>query len=247
MPKGLDFRIISIGALGAHPLWNERTPARTGHATTTLIRSGDAIIIVDPGLPAPALKARLGERAGISPDKVTHVFLTSFHPEARRGITLFEHADWMLSEQERETVGVPIAQSLGRLAETAEVAKQAGEPMHEDQQTMLEVLQRDISVLARTQAAPDSIAEHVDLFPLPGYSPGTCGLLLAGSTHTTLICGDAIPTVEHLEQGKVMPGGADREKALSSFGEAIEIADLLIPGRDNLLINPTHTPRGPMQ
>jgi len=247
MPKGLDFRIISIGALGAHPLWNERTPVRTGHATTTLIRSGDAIIIVDPGLPAPALKARLGERAGISPDKVTHVFLTSFHPEARRGITLFEHADWMLSEQERETVGVPIAQSLGRLAETAEVAKQAGEPMHEDQQTMLEVLQRDIAVLARTQAAPDSIAEHVDLFPLPGYSPGTCGLLLAGSTHTTLICGDAIPTVEHLEQGKVLPGCADREKALSSFGEAIEIADLLIPGRDNLLINPTHTPRGPMQ
>lgn len=246
MPKGLDFRIISIGALGAHPLWNERTPVRTGHTTTTLIRSGDAIIIVDPGLPTPALKARLGERAGITPDKVTHVFLTSFHPEARRGITLFEHADWLLSEQERETVGVPIAQSLGRLAETAEVAKQTGEPMHEDQQTMLEVLQRDITVLARTQAAPDSLANNVDLFPLPGYSPGTCGLLLAGSTHTTLVCGDAVPTSEHLEQGKVLPGCADREQALRSFGEAIEIADLLIPGRDNLLINPTGTPRGPM-
>lgn len=246
MSRVLEFRIISIGALGAHPLWNERTPMRTGHATTTLIRSGDATIIVDPGLPAPALKARLGERAGITPDKVTHVYLTSFHPEARRGITLFEHADWMLSEKERETVGVPIAQSLGRLAETAEVAKQAGEPMHEDQQTMLEVLQRDIAVLARTQAAPDSLADNVDLFPLPGYSPGTCGLLLAGSTHTTLICGDAIPTVEHLEQGKVLPGCVDREQALSSFGEAIEIADLLIPGRDNLLINPTNTPRGPL-
>ena len=247
MPSALDFRVISIGTLAANPLWDERQPVRTGHATTTLVRSGDMTLIVDPGLPAPALKARLQERSGLTPDRVTHVYLTSFHPEARRGITLFEHADWMLSEQERETVGVPIAQSLGRLAETAEVAKQAGEPMHEDQQTMLEVLQRDIAVLARTQAAPDSIAEHVDLFPLPGYSPGTCGLLLAGSTHTTLICGDAIPTVEHLEQGKVLPGCADREKALSSFGEAIEIADLLIPGRDNLLINPTHTPRGPMQ
>ena len=246
MPKGLDFRIISIGALGAHPLWNERTPVRTGHATTTLIRSGDATIIVDPGLPPSALKARLGERAGITPDKVTHVFLTSFHPEARRGITLFEHADWMLSEQERETVGVPIAQSLGRLAETAEVAKQAGEEMHEDQQATLEVLQRDIAVLARTQAAPDSLADDVDLFPLPGYSPGSCGLLLTGPIHTTLICGDAIPTSEHFEQGKVLPACADREQALSSFGEAIEIADLLIPGRDNLMLNPTNTPRGPM-
>ncbi len=246
MPRGLDFRIISIGALGAHPLWNERTPVRTGHTTTTLITSGDATIIVDPGLPAQALKARLGERAGITPDKVTHVFLTSFHPEARRGIGLFEHADWMLSELERETVGVPIAQSLGRLAETAEIAKQAGEPMHEDQQTMLEVLQRDIAVLARTQAAPDSLAEDVDLFPLPGLSPGSCGLLLSGSTHTTLVCGDTIATAEHLEQGKVLPGCADRERALSSFGEVIEIADLIIPGRDNLLINPTGTPRGPM-
>ncbi|HCT43724.1 MAG: hypothetical protein CMJ35_10500 [Phycisphaerae bacterium] len=246
MPGALEYRIISIGTLGAHPLWGERSPVRTGHTTTTLIRSGDATIIVDPGLPAPALKARLGERAGITPDKVTHVFLTSFHPEARRGITLFEHADWMLSEAERETVGVPIAQSLGRLAESQEMAKKTGEEFHEDQQTTLEVLQRDIAILARTQAAPDSLSDDVDLFPLPGYSPGACGLLLKGTIDTTLVCGDTIATVEHLEQGKVLPGCADREKALESFTEALEIADLIIPGRDNLLINPTGNPRGPI-
>lgn len=239
MPKGLEIRVISIGCLAAHPLWDERDPVRTGHSTTTLIRSGDAVIIIDPGLPAPALKARLGERAGIGPESVTHVFLTSFHPEARRGVALFDRARWLLSERERESVGVPIAQSLTRLARSREAAEQAGEAFHDDQQTMLEILQRDVAVLSRCEPAPDSLGEDVDLFPLPGSSPGTCGLLISEPARTTLICGDAIATVEHLDQGKVLPGCADREQALASFAEAVEIADVLIPGRDNLTINPT--------
>ncbi|MHA7814456.1 MAG: MBL fold metallo-hydrolase [Phycisphaerales bacterium] len=238
MPSALDFRIISIGTLAANPLWDERQPVRTGHATTTLVRTGDMTLIVDPGLPAPALKARLQERSGLTPERVTHVYLTSFHPEARRGIELFPHADWLISEAEREAVGVPIAQSLGRLAETQEMAKRTGEAFHEDQQATLEVLQRDIAILARTQASPDALSDDVDLFPLPGYSPGSCGLLLKGMSDTTLITGDTIATKEHLEQGKVLQASADRKKAMESFQEAIEIADLIIPGRDNLLINP---------
>ena len=82
----MDFRIISIGCLAAHPLWNERGAVRTGHATTTLITSGKRRILVDPGLPPQALSARLSERAGISPQDVTDVFLTSFAPDVRRGL-----------------------------------------------------------------------------------------------------------------------------------------------------------------
>jgi glyoxylase-like metal-dependent hydrolase (beta-lactamase superfamily II) len=247
MPHALDFRIISIGTLAAHPLWDERAPIRTGHTTTTLIRSGDMTIIVDPGLPAPALKARLHERSGLLPNQITHVFLTSFHPEARRGIELFDQADWFISELERETVGVPIAQSLGRLAESQEMAKQTGEAFHEDQQATLQVLQRDIAILARTQASPDSLSEDIDLFPLPGLSPGSCGLLLKGMSDTTLISGDTIATKEHLEQGKVLAWCADRKKAMESFQESIEIADMIIPGRDNLLVNPTNSLGAPIR
>ena len=58
---------------------------------------------------------------------------------------------------------------------------------------------------------------------------------------------DKIYTKEHLEQGKVLPGCADREKAMESFQESIEIADLIIPGRDNLLVNPTGTLRSPVR
>jgi glyoxylase-like metal-dependent hydrolase (beta-lactamase superfamily II) len=235
----MDIRVISIGALGVNPLWNEREPKRTGHATTTLIRTGKANILVDPGLPAPALKARLGERVNLEPKDVTHVFLTSFAPECRRAIGLFDKAEWLLSETERESVGVPLAHSLQRLAQTQEDLDSAGEQLQDDQKTMLEILRQDITILARCKAAPDSLANAVDLFPLPGVTAGLCGLLIGEASRTTLICGDAIPTQDHLEQGKVLPTCWNREKAQESFSEAVEIADLLILGRDNAVMNMT--------
>ncbi len=235
----MDIRILSIGTLSAHPLWDERHPVRTGHSTTTLIQTNDAKIIVDPGLPAPALKARLGERAKLTPDQITHVFLTSFNPECRRGIELFDQAQWLIYEKERESVGVPIAQSLANLAQAKEEAEHAGHVFDEDQEAMFTIIQRDVAVLSRCQPAPDSIVNEVDLFPLPGFSMGMCGLLLSEPTRTTLVCGDAIPTTEHVHEGKVLPTCADRKLAQESFKEAIEIADVLICGRDNLIINPT--------
>ena len=118
-PDLMEFSVISIGALSANPIWDEREAVRTGHATTTLVRtkalgdnSTDAIILVDPGLPEPALVARLHERAGITPEAITHVFLTTFHPETRRAITAFPDALWLVSPRERESAGVPLAQSL---------------------------------------------------------------------------------------------------------------------------------------
>jgi glyoxylase-like metal-dependent hydrolase (beta-lactamase superfamily II) len=235
----MDIRVISIGALGANPLWNEREPKRTGHATTTLIRTGKANILIDPGLPAPALKARLGERVNLEPKDITHVFLTSFAPECRRAIGLFDKAEWLLSETERESVGVPLAHSLQRLAQTQEDLDSAGEQLQDDQKTMLEILRQDITILSRCKAAPDSLANAVDLFPLPGVTAGLCGLLIGEASRTTLICGDAIPTQDHLEQGKVLPTCWSREKAQESFSEAVEIADLLILGRDNAVMNMT--------
>ncbi len=243
--SGPDCRVISIGALSAHPLWNERAPVRTGHATTVLVRTTavddprrTVNLLVDPGLPEPALVARLHERSGLEPGDITHVFLTSFHPETRRAITAFPDAAWLISPREREAAGVPLAQSLARLAESRQSAKDTGEPLDEDQETMIEVLQRDVAILQKCEAAPDTIAQGVDLFPLPGVSAGCTGLLLEGR-ETTLICGDAVATIDHLEQGKVLPNCDDREAAKESFEEAVEIADVLVCGRDNLVVNRT--------
>jgi len=245
MPEPIEIRVVSIGALSAHPLWDERQPVRTGHATTTLIRTHaiddpktPVTILVDPGLHEPALVARLHERTGLGPADITHVFLTSFGPQARRALTAFPDAAWLISPREREAVGVPLAQSLARLAETAEMAEAAGEELDDDQKTMLEVVRRDVAILQRCRPTPDKLAHGVDTFPLPGVTPGCTGLLIT-ARETFLVCGDAVAMAEHLEQGKVLPDCDDREQAIESFEEAVEIADVLVPGRDNWVINRT--------
>lgn len=225
----IDLRVISIGALPAHPLWNERAPVRTGHATTTLIRSRDVTLLVDPGLPAEVITARLGERAGLTARDITHVFLTSFKPDVWRGVSAFEDAEWLIHEPEREHVGAALVAEVKR-------ANEGGDD------ELASVLAQDVAVLKRCKAAPDSLATRVDLFPLPGVTPGACGLIVSGARETTVVCGDAVPTIEHLEQGKVLPRCADLDLAKASLMEVVEIADLLVLGRDNIVVNPTRGP-----
>lgn len=239
----MQHSVLSIGCLSAHPLRGEQVPVRLGHATCSLIRAGDSVIVVDPGLPPEALRQRLDERAGVRADEVTHVFLTSFKADTCRGIGLFEDATWMVHEAEREGAGVPLAQLLMKVSADGESADGDFEMRAE--------LEAQIQILQRCEPAPDTLAvdrgrgasgaggAKVDLFPLPGVSPGTCGLLLTFPRQTLLIAGDAVATVEHLEQGKVLDRCHDVEQAKTSFADAIEIADMIVPGRDNLCLVPT--------
>ncbi|MFG0242869.1 MAG: MBL fold metallo-hydrolase [Phycisphaerales bacterium JB054] len=219
----MDVRVISIGTLAEHPLRDTTRRVRTGHATTTLVRSGDAVVLIDPGLPPAAIVARLDERAGLDPSDVTHVFLTSFKADTCRGLRAFDHADWYLSEIEREAVGVPLAHLLQNADATDDDTRQE--------------LEYQVSLLRECKPAPDSLARGVDLFPLPGVTPGMTGLLVAEPNRTTLICGDALPTLEHYEQGKVLKTAHNPDQALESFQEALEIADVLVLGRDNLVVS----------
>jgi len=214
-------------------MWPSDEGGRTAHATTTLIeapgRGGrmGAAIVVDPGLPAVVLRARMAERCGLALTDVTHVFLTSFHPDCRRGVELFEGAEWLVSHAEREAVGVTMLEQLQRVIEGGE-----------GESAVASAIRRDIELLRRFQPAPDRLAEGVDLFPLPGVTPGTAGLLVSHPRHTTLIAGDAAPTREHLERGQVLRRAADAQQAKESLREALDIADYIVPGRDDLVINP---------
>jgi glyoxylase-like metal-dependent hydrolase (beta-lactamase superfamily II) len=234
----MEYRVVSIGTLACNPLWGEKIPVRTGHATTTLIRARDATILVDPGLPAPALAARLHERAGIRPERVTHVFLTSFHPECRGGLELFDHAEWFIHETEREAIGTRLALQLRELVRVQSEEDEDDDPDGVGRALRLR-LERDVALLQRCRAAPDRLADRVSLFPLPGVSPGMCGLLLESPRSTTLVTGDAIASEEHLAAGRIVDYALDVPAAKESFREAVEIADALILGRDNVVPNPT--------
>jgi glyoxylase-like metal-dependent hydrolase (beta-lactamase superfamily II) len=220
-----DYRIISIGTLAAHPLWNEKGEVRTAHATTTLISIGETHILVNPSLPAQAMSARMSERTPIKPIQITHIFLTSLEQDHRRALRAFEHATWLVHEPEKEAMvsGLKVTR------------KQAAEARDRE---LIALIDAELEVVERCKIAPDSIAPKVDLFPLPGATAGTCGLLIGLPGSTVLVCGDAIATHEHLSQGKVLPNSASIALAQESFKEAVEIADVLVLGRDNLALNP---------
>jgi glyoxylase-like metal-dependent hydrolase (beta-lactamase superfamily II) len=87
-------------------------------------------------------------------------------------------------------------------------------------------------------AAPDELAAGVQLYPLAGYTPGQCGLIVTTPTLTTIIAGDAVPTAAHFAAGQVFPDCWDLEKAKESMTELYEVADLVVPGHDNLFVAP---------
>ena len=205
--------IISIGTLARNLLWNESAARRTGHATTVLITAGKRSIVVNPGLPAPALQARFNERLGGKVESVTDVFLTHIGNDTLSGIELFEHAKWWCSEAERDSLERRIDKERADAVVLRELYK-------------------------RLQPAPDKLAPGVDLFPLPGFTEGTCGLLVSAPLTTTLIAGPAVATLDHFLAGQVLPDTYDIKQAQEALAEVYEIADMIVPGHDNVFVNP---------
>ena len=219
----MNHRVISIGALSTNELWPaDAEQPGAAHATTVLVRSGGKTILVDPGLPERVVTARLAERSGLRPGDIDVVFLTNFRPAHRRGLGAFPDAEWCLFEPEREAVGRVLVE---RFAE-------------EEDPENKKLLQEEINVLRRCNGVTEPLAPQVDLFPSPGFTPGTCGLLLSKPGRTVLVAGDCIPTQEHLEHGRVLRGCFDTNQAQESLVDAIEIADLIVCGHDNVCVSP---------
>jgi len=221
--SSLRVDIISIGTLSRNRLWNETAVVRTAHSTTSLVRVGGKNILVDPGLPPPALKARLFERTGLLPDQIDTVFLTNLRPAHRAGLSLFTRAKLFASEAE-------IQAESARLNQLIEDAPE----QDEDRQYFM----NELKLIDTLSAAPDELGKGVSLFPLPGYTPGQCGLLIAAPTTTTLLAGDAVATLDHFLAGQVLPDSADIKQAQDAMREVYEIADIIIPGHDNLFPSP---------
>ena len=214
--------VISIGTLSRNLLWKESEPVRTPHATCTLVRTGKRNIIVDPGLPGAVLAARLFERSGLRAEEIDTIFITNARPAHRGGASVFTHAKKFIHENELQYV----RQNLQRLLDEADDAA--------DRKT----IEAEMEMVESFKPADDKLAPAVELFPLFGYTPGTCGLLVTTPTHATLLAGDAVATVDHLLAGQVLPGCVDLQQAKESLQEIYEIADIVIPGHDNVILNP---------
>ena len=201
----LRLDVIAIGSLARNKYWNEKTSVREEYATATLVRSGEAAILVDPGWPAEVLRAALYYRAGLEPAVVTHVFLTHFDPAHRRGIALFPKATWWMYEEEIRW---------------------------EDDELPPDAPERKI--LARFEAAPERLAPGVDLYPTVGHTPGHASLLVCTAVEGTLLAGDAVLTRDHFEHGDLGEAPYDLARAKETLRDLVEAADAVVPGHDNL-------------
>lgn len=219
----MEIIVVSIGTLSQNPFWQETQAVRTPHATTSLVRQNDRVILVDPSLPAQALEARIAERAGIKAAAITDVFLTNWRPAHRRALPAFGHASWWMLESEIEAAQQALEQAAGHAPRNSEEHK---------------VIADEKALLARVHAAPDKFTQGVGIFPLPGYTPGQCGLLLELPTSTVVIAGDAVATEAHFSAGRVLSGCFDIKQAQESLMELYDLADLIVPGHDNLFVNP---------
>jgi hypothetical protein len=91
----------------------------------------------------------------------------------------------------------------------------------------------ELALLERTQPALDNLSPLVSLFPSPGATPGTCGLLVS-ALRTIVVAGDAVVSREHYEAGRVFERCWNADLARQSFAEIVELAEAIVPGHDNI-------------
>lgn len=76
-----------------HPGYIREDGTRVG-SSISLVRDGDALIVVDPGMVAS--RSHLFDpltALGVAADEVTHVFLSHHHPDHTMNVALFPNAD----------------------------------------------------------------------------------------------------------------------------------------------------------
>jgi hypothetical protein len=157
------------------------------------------------------------------PEQIDTVFLTNLRPAHRAGLSIFTEAKVLVHEREKEA-------TVTHMRAHIEEARQ--------EELDVTALAAELKLVESFEPADDKLADQVDLFPLFGYTPGTTGLLVAAPTMTTLIAGDAVPTLDHFLAGQVLPDSYDINAAQESMREVYEIADVIVPGHDNLFPNP---------
>ena len=220
----VEYSVISIGALSRNRLWSESAAARTSHATTTAVFDAGKIILVDPSLPPQALGPVFNERTGKQLSDVTDVFCTTLRPVHRRSVLALSEAAWWAHGDE-------IDSHRRKLTDLLESARR----MNPADAVQIEA---DLKLLEAFRPAPERLTAQVTVYPMAGASEGSAGLLLTPPTMTVVIAGDAVLTAGHMSAGQVWQGCEDRDRAMETLRDVLELADVIVPGHDNVCFAP---------
>ena len=94
--------VLNIGAITRNKFWGERESESYRHiyCTSTVIRTGAEVILVDPPMTGADMAYLLDSRCGLTFRDVTKVFITHTHGDHMQGLDEFPDAAWYMMPKE---------------------------------------------------------------------------------------------------------------------------------------------------
>jgi len=209
-PAGIRWDVLTIGHLSRNRYWGETDDQayREPLCTSTLVRTAEHTVVVDPGLPGEEMGRILDRRAGIAAGSVEIVFLTHFHGDHRVGLAAFPNAVWYMAPAEIEHWKHQLA---------------ADSPDHE--------------VLDRLRPAGPELIPGTTVVATPGHSAGHASLVFESEGLRVAVAGDAAMTRDFFWYRDYYFNTVDPEAAVTSIETIAHAADVVVPGHDNHFLN----------
>jgi glyoxylase-like metal-dependent hydrolase (beta-lactamase superfamily II) len=177
-----------------------------GSCTTTLVRSKDSIIIVDPGATSvgySALRARLSQ-LNLTPEDISCVVNTHLHGDHAGSNSIFRGKPLLIHEKEIRSENVS---ELSR----AYIANMVVKQFSGDKQ----------------------VTEDIQLIETPGHTPGSITVLVDTPKGLVAIAGDAIMAKEHFLQRKLPEWEPNSELIFKSMDKIEGFKPkIIVPGHD---------------
>lgn len=207
----ISWVILTIGHLSMNKFWGETERKRGALCTSTLLRTSDGIMIVDPSVHPPQMPDLLNDQAGVTPGDVRHVFLTHFHGDHRFGLEAFPHAVWWMAEPEivywQERAGAEERNLLDRITPL---------PIGEEPGTK----------------GKGPLTEFETLFT-PGHTPGLVSLAFRWRRQRVVVAADAAMTEAFYWAREGFHNSTDFDQVKVSIDVLAREADIVIPGHGN--------------
>ena len=202
--------VLTIGHLSRNRYWGEADDRayREPLCTSTLIRTGERTVVVDPGLPSEEMGRILDRRAGIAPASVDIVFLTHFHGDHRVGLAAFPDAVWYMP--------------------TAEIEHGTNQPGLDGP---------DRRILDLMHPAGQELIPGIRVIATPGHSVGHASLLFESEGLRVVVAGDAAMTRDFFRHHDYYFNTVDPQAAVRAIAIVASEADVVVPGHDNSFLN----------
>lgn len=218
----ISWKILTIGHLSRNRYWGESDaePYHPVLATTTFICDEARKILVDPSEPIEEMAVKLQELCQVKPEDIDVVYSTHFHCDHRVDAEKYTNAVCYMSES-----------ALKDLQKAKERAKR--DPNYADMVAGHHEVFR---------VCKEKLTDAISMYPLPGHTDGTTGLLFESNGKKVVIAGDTVMGVEYFEHANGYWFNENLEETRKSIRKVAMDADVIVPGHGDVILVNAHKP-----